>query len=166
MEVILVLAAVAAISIYSFIKSDKRKVPPASKPSRQAPKKRSYADQQTFHWSDNGNYGFEVVGESNYQDALRSLAGDHGDRSAAAEHIATLIPEDTNKFDNKAVCVQINGLTVGYLSRQDARSFRRRLGSKGLTGLATTCPAVIAGGGLKDGQRFNYGVWLDLKPFD
>jgi hypothetical protein len=119
----------------------------------------------TFHWSDGGNFDFEVVGESHYQENLRNLAGKHDEFGASTPYPAFLVPDDDNPYDNKAVAVFINSLKVGHLSREDARSFRRRLSSKKLTGQVTSCDALVRGGGLKDGKRLSFGVWLDMKEF-
>lgn len=120
-----------------------------------------------FHWPSIGDFEFEVVGESNYQRAIASVAGDHGTKSADMQCIAHLIPEDDNPHDPKAVVVKIQGKVVGYLARQDARSFRRRLGQKVVSGQETTCDALIAGGGTrKSGEKLHYGVRLDIKPFE
>ena len=119
-----------------------------------------------FHWPSTGCFGFEVVGESNYQPALAAAAGGHPARGDGIEVTAWLVPEDSNRFDPYAVAVQVDGNTVGYLSRDDARSFRRRLGQKGLTGSTSTCDAAIVGGGERsDGTAMFYGIRLDLKPF-
>jgi hypothetical protein len=119
-----------------------------------------------FHWEGAGDFDFQVVGESHYQKALARLAGDHGEKWARAEHVATLVLDDGNASDASAVRVEIAGETVGYLSKLDARSYRRRLGQKGLSGVHATCDAVVMGGATKAGERLNYGVLLDMKPFD
>ena len=125
------------------------------------------AEQGEFHWPPLGDFEFEVVGESNYQAAIAAVAGDHGGEQADQECVAALVPEDDNRFDSKAVAVLINGRTVGYLSRNDARSFRRRLGQKGLGGAITTCAACVVGGGTRrNGEKLSYGVRLDIKPFE
>lgn len=122
--------------------------------------------QEGHEWPSTGAFGFEIVGESNYQAALKRLAGDHGDSSCRAEHQAELVPESDNQHDNMAVAVKINGLLVGYFSRDDARSFRRRLAQSSLSGKTTRCQAMIVGGGVgRDGKAYSYGVRLDIKPF-
>jgi hypothetical protein len=122
---------------------------------------------QEFHWEGKGDFYFEVVGESNYQRALAKLAGEHGLTSADKQFRATLLLEDSNNHDSSAVAVQLEGATVGYLSRADARSYRRRLGQKGLSGVDATCDALIVGGGTrKRGEKLLYGVKLDIKPFE
>lgn len=109
------------------------------------------------------SFDFPIVGESHYQEALARLVseGEHRFFTAA------LIPETDNPYDRSAVRVDINGMTVGHLSAENARSFRRRLASKKLGGQTTTCGAKIYGGGSSDtGKEKSFGVWLDLKPFE
>jgi hypothetical protein len=92
-----------------------------------------------------GEYAQEVVGESNYQPALRAI-------KASAEkpfHRARLVAEDTNPYDEQAVRVDVAGHTIGYLPRADARRWRQHR-------TPTTCDCYLAdAGGGKD-----IGVWL------
>ncbi len=121
----------------------------------------------TFHWPGTGAFEFEVVGESFYQRDLAQLAGQHGERSVEVPCVAKLVLEDDNKHDAKAVAVLVNGRKVGHLSREDARSYRRRLGAKKLSGECATCDAFIVGGGTRrNGEKLMYGVKLDIKPFE
>lgn len=146
------------------------------RPSKSAKRERAKSDtaapghatsEPAFHWPALGEYDFEVVGESNYQKALQRLAGDHGTESADVDVVAELYPEDNNRHDPKAVAVLVGGQAVGYLSREDARSFRRRLGQKGLGSVTTTCGAQIVGGGTRrNGEKLSYGIRLDIKPFE
>jgi hypothetical protein len=126
------------------------------------------AGKPVHHWEPHKDHSFdfEVVGESNYQAALAKLAGTHGDESPHLEVQALLVPETDNPHDKNAVRVVLSGMTVGYLARDDAGSFRRRLSGRKLTGQVTSCDAVIVGGFVgKDGKRASYGVRLDMKPF-
>lgn len=119
-----------------------------------------------FVWPSLENYEFEIVGESFHQPALRSIAGDHGVDAANLLKTAILIPDDKNPHDNKAVKVMIDGYHVGHLSRDDARSYRRRLAAKKQGMVAAQCGAMVTGGFvMKDGKRASYGVVLDIKPF-
>lgn len=153
------------------MKSDVRKDEEApkrvqAKPRPNARSARPPIDGSTHEWPSDGSFGFDVVGEGAYQDTLRRLAGEHGESSCREEVTAELVPEDENEFDNLAVAVKVGGELVAYFSRQDARSFRRRLAQKGLTGQTTTCRAMIVGGGVdKSGKAYHYGVRLDIKPF-
>jgi hypothetical protein len=120
------------------------------------------------HWESLNEFEFEIVGESFYQPALAALASPYDDSSlGSAIFKAVLVPEDNNRYDKLAVRVDINGLNVGHLSKDDARSFRRRLSSRKKTGAVTSCDAIITGGFTKrDGSQAHFGVRLDIKPFD
>ncbi|MDM0118864.1 hypothetical protein [Variovorax arabinosiphilus] len=120
-----------------------------------------------FHWPGLGEYDFEVVGESHYQRVLQRLAGEHGDESAAKDCVAELYPDDGNVHDKRAVEVRVSGERVGFMSREDARSFRRRLSAKKLTGQSTSCDAKVVGGWTdSNGVKKQYGLRLDIKTFD
>jgi hypothetical protein len=110
-----------------------------------------------------GEYMFEIVGESNYQTAIASICGGVTEDGANKFTEATLYLEDDNKYDNQAVRVEIEGKTVGYLSRENARLYREKLSSIGLPNLTGICGAVIRGGwdrGPED--KGNFGVKLDM----
>jgi hypothetical protein len=94
------------------------------------------------------------VGESQYQPALQRVA-----RSGRVCW-ATLVPEPDNLFDGNAVVVQIQGDTVGYLTRADARRYQRRL-------LALPkpmqVPAKLIGG---ERGKPSFGVLLDCRAVE
>ena len=109
-----------------------------------------------------GSYSLNVVGESFYQAQLDNICG--GKKEEGHEHITTakVIPYDSNTYDDHAVKVEIDNMTIGHLSRKDARRYRFKMGSK-----ITICPAMITGGWKrKDGRKVSeghYGVRLDLE---
>jgi hypothetical protein len=154
--------------VWVFIRPSTSEQRQKAKPRAASPqaKAKGVAHGGPFAWPNLGDFDFEVVGESHYQRNLASLAGEHDEYGARTECVAHLVPEDHNPHDPKAVAVQIAGRIVGYLSREDARSFRRRLGQKGLSGRVTTCGACIVGGATRNGEKLFYGVNLDLKPFE
>lgn len=120
-----------------------------------------------FAWPERGQYDFEIVGESHYQMVLAALADVPDTPDQEKTGTAILVPEDTNPHDNKAVRVTVQGLTVGYLSREDARSYRRRLAAKKLGMVPASCGILVTGGHqLRDGTRASYGAMLDIKPFN
>lgn len=120
---------------------------------------------RVFRWPEHDDV-LSVVGESHYQGELKSIAGEHGERSASKTVVALLRPEADNPHDDKAVSIWIEGLKVGHLSSDDARSFRRRLSSKKLSNQTTACTALVVGGyKMQSGERASYGVQLCLKPF-
>lgn len=64
------------------------------------------------------------------------------------------------------VIVQVDGQTVGELNYNDATAFRRRLGSKGLTGFKTECKLIRRDHQRKSTKWFKeYSLLLDIKPF-
>jgi hypothetical protein len=153
----------SAVTINYLRKQDKnqQKVSALSIPKLNYP-----VSTSSFEWPATGGCYFDIVGESHYQPALEEIAGDHGDKGVHKSCKAFLIQEDDNQHDNKAVRVEINGYTIGYLDRESARSFRRRLGAKHLSGQITSCGAEIKGGWImENGQRASYGVALDIKDF-
>jgi len=101
-----------------------------------------------------------------YQPAIATLAGEHGPGNAEEKCLALLVCDDANPFQDKAIAVFIDGQLVGYLSHNDALRLRRNLGRMDLVGQLTSCDAVIRGGGLWNGKRLSYAVWLDLQPYN
>lgn len=128
----------------------------------------SSVSKSSHHWPSLGDFEFEVVGESYYQKYLKVIAGNHGKQSAETAVVATLLPVDDNKFDKNAVQILVADNLVGYLTREDAPKFRRRLSASKLGSTAvTTCDALVVGGFMKkNGDTANYGIQLDIKPFD
>jgi hypothetical protein len=96
-------------------------------------------------------YGYlAVVGESQYQLALRLIEKKHG-RICWAK----LLPEPDNPFDRNAVMVEIDGHTVGYLSRAEAKRYQRRLLP---LPQPMQVPAKLIGG---ERDKPSFGVLLD-----
>ncbi|MBX5470805.1 MAG: hypothetical protein IRZ21_13030 [Thermoleophilaceae bacterium] len=110
-----------------------------------------------------GDERVEVVGESHYQQALRSICGREAWTEVRHECVALLVPEPTNPHDPNAVMVQIDGKLVGYLSRADAVAYRPTLRPLAAQGKAAACHAVIAGRG-PGSRTSNLGVFLHLPP--
>lgn len=111
-------------------------------------------------------YEVDVVGESHYQNALDNICG--GKTEDGHEKIvqANLIYEDDNLYDNKAVRVDIEGKTVGYLQRDHARQLRKQMRQKGLRPSKIECSAMIVGGWDRgEDDTGHYGVMLDV-PFN
>ena len=114
-----------------------------------------------------GKFEFDIVGESNYQRALKRIAGPKDETSKRPRCTAILILEDDNPHDDKAVRVDIEGQTVGYLDRKMARQYRNQLARQGISARRFQVEAMIVGGwdrGRSD--RGHYGVLLDLPMKD
>lgn len=107
-----------------------------------------------------GRDRLSVVGESHHQDSLWAIVG--GPKTSGRvrhQDTAILVPESDNQYDANAIAVWIRGAHVGYLSREDAQTYR-----PGLDKLAEHGPvglwATVAGGGY-DQQVAILGVFLD-----
>lgn len=120
-----------------------------------------------------GDYGWEVVGESAYQAALLALVGNEltDDGVEMRGKMAILVAESDNEHDENAVAVYIEGRKVGYLAADDAENFHGDLlevsEEYGKPCAVAVCEAEIRGGFTKkDGTRAALGVFLDMEiPF-
>jgi len=66
------------------------------------------------------SHNYDVVGESNYQDVLSSIAGGFSRESQYIDCDAVIEKEPSNPYDSNAVKVTINKLVVGYIPARDA----------------------------------------------
>ena len=104
-----------------------------------------------------------VVGVSQYQDAIRLIAGlGEADERPLWEGLAILIPEPTNPYDPNAVQVVIETRLVGYLDRATAARLRPVLQAIAEAERARVAvPCRITGGfRLRDGSRSHLGIQL------
>jgi hypothetical protein len=114
-----------------------------------------------------GYENLEVVGESHRQDSLWRIIGGRPD---TAVHVrmdvnALLLAEEGNPYDANAVSVWINGMQVGYLSRQDARDLRPGLlALQDEYGRPVALSGVIVGGGMRENGPGMLGVFLTYDP--
>ncbi|MFC5266104.1 HIRAN domain-containing protein [Kribbella qitaiheensis] len=114
-----------------------------------------------------GDDDLEVVGESNYQEALWGICGARKGNRIRHSINAMLVPEPLNPHDANAVAVYIDGHLIGYLDRSTAaqyvasvHSLMARHGSHvGLRG-------HVVGGGHRDHGLGFLGVWLEHDPAD
>lgn len=112
------------------------------------------------------SFPLQVVGESNYQNALAEICGGWTEDGHDQQVWARLILEDSNPYDPNAVQVQIDQQTVGYLARRDATAFRDRAQHEGLTTPEFACKANIRGGWSRPNDDGNFGVWLDVLLYE
>jgi hypothetical protein len=111
-------------------------------------------------------FAVEIVGESRYQTVLEAAAGGRNPDGCEKVVDAVLILEDSNRYDPQAVKVMIDGEVCGYLSRKNARAYRKQLRKAGHPKSTAKCKAMIVGGwdrGRED--RGQFGVRLDL-PYE
>ncbi|MCA9831758.1 MAG: HIRAN domain-containing protein [Dehalococcoidia bacterium] len=111
-----------------------------------------------------GNTTLEVVGESRYQDDIWRIVG--GRRSGGVRHpvLAVLRPEPNNKFDPNAIAVQVEGRTIGYLSRDVAARYRPgliKLMQRSTNGLVVLRGTIVGGS-----SGPSLGVFLEHNPAD
>ena len=110
-----------------------------------------------------GEYNLKAVGTSKYQSALDEICGGKTDEGQERKVRAVLFHEDDNPHDKNAVRVDIEGRTVGHLSRSDARNYRKQLSALGHPSITAACSAMIVGGWDRGhGDAGDYGVRLDL----
>lgn len=110
-----------------------------------------------------GEFDFDIVGESFYQQNLSKICGRKTEDGHRLFTTATIIPYDTNPKDDQAVRVEINGLIVGHFAKDSARTYRSQLLKNGIAGSAITCNAIIVGGWDRgSGDTGHFGVKLDL----
>lgn len=104
-------------------------------------------------------YLVDIVGEQSYQANLRKIAGPKQEKSKYVEVMARVVSEPFNAYDKNAVKIEINGLTVGYLSRDDAKLLADKVINK-------TVPALINGGWLDNDSEGSYGVKLGIQSLN
>jgi hypothetical protein len=105
-----------------------------------------------------GNFVQKVAGESHYQAALEKIAGPKTDANADYRTVAHLVPEPKNKYDRNAIRVEIDGVKVGYIPKEDTGLFNVVL--KGRRGIVE----ARINGGWDRGKRGQamFGVELDV----
>jgi hypothetical protein len=108
-----------------------------------------------------GDFDFEIVGESFYQDELRRIAAGRTEKRERVKFRVVLLPEPNNKHDPRAVAVHAEqGGIIGYLSREDAARYQPMIiAMKKTNGHYPSCMAVLTGG---YGEKRSIGVVLDL----
>lgn len=106
-----------------------------------------------FMFRGNGEFGFDIVGESHYQKALEEITGPKTKEGHALRCTAVFVLEDRNPYDPQAVAIcltpriPISATHVGYLSRSDARKFRKNIATMAnRTPDLMLCRALICGG--------------------
>lgn len=98
-----------------------------------------------------------VVGESSYQQNFVRIFGRPRGDGVNMVVDAEIILEDTNIYDDQAVRIDIKNMPVGYLSRAQARKYRKTSPS-----LSRFVQANVRGGWNRDGDIGQYGVWLQV----
>ena len=108
--------------------------------------------------------GIDVVGESNYRDAIDHVVRGPHEGGVRATYWAELVPETNNPYDNNAVAVRINGERLGYLARADAKRYRPVLEDVAAAGRKAAVRCSVMYGWTRPGQdRGDYSlrVYMD-----
>lgn len=116
----------------------------------------------THHLQGTGKYSFPIVGESFYQRALDGIAGPKNPAGVDMTTIASVVLDDFNRHDNKAVRVEIDGQVIGHFSKENARKYRDWLKSHGINNATCAANARITGGWQRGSGEGDYGVSLDF----
>jgi len=123
-------------------------------------------DEKGYFLEPEESYDLDIVGEASYQAALESLAGPRTEEGVSFECNAVLYCENENKYDKNAVCVKIQGLPVGYLSKADAKEWRKMLRTEKAKEATVRVRALIVGGWLANDKKGvsqgHFGVKLDV----
>lgn len=129
-----------------------------TRPNNPVPTPVVYAGFETLH----------VVGEASYQTNLWRIVGRPSGERVRVPIRAVLLPEPSNPYDPNAIQVRINGLVVGYLSRDDATRY-----GPGVARLMyandnrlIALDGVISGGGSRGDRPSMLGVFLNHDPAD
>lgn len=111
------------------------------------------------------SFGTKVVGSSYLTENFLSIFGPKKEDSYCMFTEAFLRLENNNPYDPNAVCVLIDGLKVGYLSRNHA--LLHRFYVQGLDCSFCVCKAKIIGGWKNsNGCEGHFGVNLDIAYTD
>jgi hypothetical protein len=110
-----------------------------------------------------GNFDFEIVGESFYQDRLKQISA--GRRERGEQHVTFqchLRFEINAHTHLPAICVDASGgRTVGHFAAEQAEVYAPILREIEQSGRRAECVAELFGG---YADRPTFGVWLDFKP--
>lgn len=107
-----------------------------------------------------GVFDVTVVGVSFYQEVLGKICANRHQEGYELFKEAAIVPDDDNPHDDHAVRVEIDGKTVGHLSRKNAIVWRSKMISDNHSGVIR-CPAKIVWDRAHD-RAGSYGVWLNL----
>ena len=126
----------------------------------------SPAQNQPAWFDGNEDFKLRVVGEFHYQRTFEEICGPRTEAGENRIVTAVLILDNTNRYDNNAVRVEVEGKTVGHLGRSDASAFRTRLHNERVTAQTFTCKARIRGGWMRENrERGLYGINLDVRLY-
>lgn len=108
-------------------------------------------------------FEYEIVGESFYQKELNRIVGPKTEESVEITKEAQLKRDLNNQHDKNAVAVRIDGLTVGYLNKHDAKDFCQLIKRNRFKDTDSfNVDALIVGGWKRKGSEGSFGVKLNM----
>lgn len=122
---------------------------------------RTYASPTARVQWERGRFPIKAVGEINYQVALLDITGGPNRNGYQMEMEAVLQREYDNPYDANAVVVEIKGLTVGYLPRDQAARVSSQMKRDGISG-ARCIARLIGGWPTKKNVAGHFGVRLGV----
>jgi uncharacterized protein YidB (DUF937 family) len=111
-----------------------------------------------------GDLQVDVVGESDYQEELKGLAGEPSSYGAMKEVIALLSREPDHPHEKNAVRIDVGSETVGYVEKWNAKQIQPLMQKLEKAGRPAWVRAWIVGGWKDDHGDTNYRVRLDSLP--
>jgi uncharacterized protein YidB (DUF937 family) len=111
-----------------------------------------------------GEVHVDVVGESDYQEALARLAGERSKTGSIEPVIALLSREPDHPHDKEAIRVDVGDATVGYIEKWDARKIQPLLRKLEQAGRPAWVRAWVVGGWEDDLSGNNYRIRIDGLP--
>ena len=107
------------------------------------------------------DFSVEVVGESNYQPALKKARESVNDYGGTGYIKAILARQPSNQYDENAIVVLTETMdTLGYLKRDLARKYQPAFALWEGAGYLLHCQAKLFDG--RGGRTNSIGAWLDL----
>ena len=107
------------------------------------------------------DFSVEIVGESNYQPALKKARESVKDYAGTGYIKAVLAREPANQYDENAIVVMTDTMdTIGYLKRDLASEYQPAFALWEGAGYLLHCQAKLVNG--RRGRRDIIGAWLDL----
>jgi len=150
--------------------SNRNKIANAVEPGKSPRQPITPAADDYYNWPESGQFACTIAAAPRQQ-VIQQLAQENGinpdDSPVTKTHIlkARLITDNSNPFDSDVVHIDIDGRTVYYLSREESRSFHRRLDEKGVSNQIIICNAIISGGNEANNKPLRYTIKLDIEPF-
>jgi len=123
-----------------------------------------YRGKAFYFQRDSSCHLIRVVGESFYQDEISKATGRRGNEALEHYCIVAIVPEIDNPYDKNAINVQINGHKVGYLSRDDARAYRKKAVAAIQKGSVIAADGCVRAVDPAEADTPNAGVVLWLPP--